>query len=222
MLPRFENLERKWKTKREVQIGPLDPSYLGPTPNLATSHYVEPVRFEGRLGWDGSSRRWCCGASRSHHHCPPLTFFFPPLSPFSTFLLFLVVEGAYPGPRKPPILPNLSGSRGGSGEMGAHGDGVAELHVPAIVALLWPFFSLSLSFFLFPPLLSCWRCHPPLKTHSDLCYFLKKTRPSVRAGSVIENASRWSVIGRAGSAVEKVARTPNHPPTDELSDFKHV
>jgi hypothetical protein len=40
------------------------------------------------------------------------------------------------------------------------------------------FLSLSLSFFLFPPLLSCWRRHPPLRTHSDLYSFLKKTRPS--------------------------------------------
>jgi len=38
--------------------------------------------------------------------------------------------------------------------------------------------------------------------------------PSVRAGSAIENASRWSVIGRAGSAVENASRTPSHPTTD--------
>ncbi len=43
---------------------------------------------------------------------------------------------ASPGPRKPPILPILSGSRGGSGDVGAHGDGAAELHAPAIAALL--------------------------------------------------------------------------------------
>jgi hypothetical protein len=35
-------------------------------------------------------------------------------------------------------------------------------------------------------------------------------RPSVRAGSTIENASRWSLIGRAGSAVENASKTPNH------------
>jgi hypothetical protein len=49
---------------------------------------------------------------------------------------------------------------------------------------------------------------------SDLCSFLKKTRPSirlsVRADSAIENASRWSVIDRVDSAVENVSRTPNH------------
>jgi hypothetical protein len=49
---------------------------------------------------------------------------------------------------------------------------------------------------------------------SNLCSFLKKTRPSVypsvRADSAIENASRWLVIGQAGSAVENASRTPNH------------
>jgi hypothetical protein len=30
------------------------------------------------------------------------------------------------------------------------------------------------------------------------------------SGSAIENASRWSIIGRAGSAVENASRTPNH------------
>jgi hypothetical protein len=35
-------------------------------------------------------------------------------------------------------------------------------------------------------------------------------RSSVRADSAIENASQWSVIGQAGSAVENASRTPNH------------
>ncbi len=43
--------------------------------------------------------------------------------------------------------------------------------------------------------------------------------PSVRAGSAIENASRWSVIGRAGSAVENASRTPSHPTDHGLSEF---
>jgi hypothetical protein len=38
--------------------------------------------------------------------------------------------------------------------------------------------------------------------------------PSVRAGFAIENASRWSVIGRVGSVVENASGTPNHPTMD--------
>ncbi len=49
---------------------------------------------------------------------------------------------------------------------------------------------------------------------------LKPVHPSVRAGSAIENASRWSIIGRAGSAVENASRTPSHPPDRHgLSEF---
>jgi hypothetical protein len=44
--------------------------------------------------------------------------------------------------------------------------------------------------------------------------FFPKENPFVRADSAIENASRWSVIGRVGSAVENASRTPNHWPTD--------
>jgi hypothetical protein len=37
---------------------------------------------------------------------------------------------------EPPILLNLASSKGSSSEIGAHGDGVAELHAPTITTLL--------------------------------------------------------------------------------------
>jgi hypothetical protein len=53
----------------------------------------------------------------------------------------------------------------------------------------------------------------PLLFPEENPFVCPSVRPSVRAGSAIENASRWSVIGRAGSAVENASRTPNHPRT---------
>ncbi len=41
-------------------------------------------------------------------------------------------------------------------------------------------------------------------------FSLRAVVTDVRAGCAIENASRWSVIGRAGSAVENASRTPSH------------
>jgi hypothetical protein len=35
LLPRFRNLKKKWKKKTKVQIGPPNPLYLEPPPNLA-------------------------------------------------------------------------------------------------------------------------------------------------------------------------------------------
>jgi hypothetical protein len=54
---------------------------------------------------------------------------------------------------------------------------------------------------------------PPLLFPEENPFVCPSVRPSVRAGSAIENASRWSVIDRAGSAVENASRTPNHPRT---------
>jgi len=52
----------------------------------------------------------------------------------------------------------------------------------------------------------------PLLFPEENPFVCPSIRPTVRAGSAIENASRWSVIGRAGSVVENASRTPNHPP----------
>jgi hypothetical protein len=50
--------------------------------------------------------------------------------------------------------------------------------------------------------------------NSSVCLSTSFVRLSVRADSAIENANRWSLIGRAGSAVKNATRTPNHPPMD--------
>ncbi len=104
---RFVKLERKWKIKREVQIGPLDRSYPGPPPDLANLPFYRScqVRGEARVRWE---------------------------------LTAMVLRSF----TLPPSLPSSN--------------------------LLFFFFSLSLSpsssFLLL--LLSCWRRHPPLRTHA--------------------------------------------------------
>jgi hypothetical protein len=45
--------QRKWKTKREVQIGPLDPSYPGPTPDLANLPFCRTCQVRGEV-----RRKW--------------------------------------------------------------------------------------------------------------------------------------------------------------------
>ncbi len=77
--------------------------------------------------------------------------------------------------------------------------------------------SILRSSYLFPVTFLCVHRHfSPASSFpvTFLCVQWSQTdRAHVRAGSAIENASRWSVIGRAGSAVENASRTPNHPRT---------
>ncbi len=92
---RFVKFERKWKIKREVQIGLLDRSYPGPPPDLANLPFYRScqVRGEARVMWELTAM-----VLRSFTLPPSLPssnlfFFFPPLSlllPPSSFLLLLL------------------------------------------------------------------------------------------------------------------------------------
>ncbi len=82
--PRFGNLEKNWKIKKEVHIGPLTfliSSLLGPReppnlPNLAS--------LEGKVKWIGSAQQWHRGTSCFCHCCPLPSFFFLSPSFFAT------------------------------------------------------------------------------------------------------------------------------------------
>ncbi len=51
-------------------------------------------------------------------------------------------------PCEPPNLPNLAGSRGGSGELGVHSNGTAKHYIPTIIALFQVFLFSFFFFFL--------------------------------------------------------------------------
>ncbi len=53
-------------------------------------------------------------------------------------------------------------------------------------------------------------------------FSLRPVITDVRADSATENASRWSVIGRAGSAAENPSETPSHPTDHGRTDLVNL